>query len=258
MLCFLDDSEGLQEDRDLELATKTQGWPMLAPVAASADSNQPDTKESSANRPERLEPMREAAAESSATWDEREAVRTAASFELPADMLATGVERLSRIAGVATIVLTAYFAGLAAFVPRVAAWERIRATCLRLLIAAALLSAATYGITRIKRLRPQHVHDLGYVYLIVLTLLLGLLRHASPWPATELVRQVSPVALPILAFGALIPASPRTSVATLFGAACMDPLAFVMMRSANDTPRVEELVLLFASPLVAAVVAYQI
>jgi serine/threonine-protein kinase len=202
--------------------------------------------------------MRETGPEASATWDEREAVRTAASFELPADMLATGVDRLARIAGVATIVLAAYWAGLAAFVPRVAAWERIRSTCLRLLVAAALVSAATYGVTRIKRLRPQHVHDLGYVYLIVLALLLGLLRHASPWPATELVRQVSPVALPILAFGALIPASPRTSVATLFGAAFMDPLAFVMMRSANDTPRVEELVLLFASPLVAAVVAYQI
>jgi len=231
---------------------------MLASVAAPADSDSADTKESSAARPERLEPMREAGPEASSTWDEREAVRTAASFELPAEMLTTGVERLARIAGVATIVLTAYWAVLAAFVPRVAGWERIRSTCLRLLVTAALLSAVAYGVTRIKRLRPQHVHDLGYVYLIVLALLLGLLRHASPWPATELVRQVSPVALPILAFGALIPASPRTSVATLFGAAFMDPLAFVMMRSAGDTPRVEELVLLFASPLVAAVVAYQI
>jgi serine/threonine-protein kinase len=173
-------------------------------------------------------------------------------------MLATGVERLARIAGVAGVVLVAYSAGLAAFVPRVAAWERIRTTCLRLLIAAALLSAATYGVTRIKRIRPQHVHDLGYVYLIALALLLGLLRHAAPWPTTELVRQVSPVALPILAFGALIPASPRTSVATLFGAALMDPLAFVMLRGGSATPALEELILLFASPVVAAVIAFQI
>jgi len=231
---------------------------MLATVPSPADSERPDTKETLAARPERLEPDREQTLEASAGWDERAAVRTAASFELPAEMLATGVERLARIAGVAGVVLAAYSAGLAAFAPRVAEWERIRATCLRLLVAAALLSAVTYGVTRIKRLRPQHVHDLGYVYLIALALLLGLLRHAAAWPTTELVRQVSPVALPILAFGALIPASPRTSVATLFGAALMDPLAFVMLRAGNATPPLEELVLLFASPLVAAVIAYQI
>ena len=227
-------------------------------VSPSADSDPPDTKANQAAGPERLEPLRDGSAEASAQWDEHEAVRTAAKFELPNDLLVAGVERLAGISGVATIVLSVYLAGLSAFVPRVESWERIRTTCLRLLFAAALASAVTFGVTKIKRLRPQHVHDLGYVYLIVLALLLGLLRHAAAWPAAELVRQVSPVALPVLAFGALIPASPRTSVATLFGAAAMDPLAFVMLRSGNATPPFEELVLLFASPLLAALVAYQI
>jgi serine/threonine-protein kinase len=72
------------------------------------------------------------------------------------------------------------------------------------------------------------------------------------------VRQVSPVALPILAFGALIPAAPRTALGALFGAAFMDPLAFVLMRSSSPTPPLDELVLLFVSPLVAALVAYQV
>jgi serine/threonine-protein kinase len=227
-------------------------------VAPSADSNPPDTKVVQAGGPERLEPMRDGRSEASAQWDEQEAVRTAASFELPNEVLVAGVERLAGISGVAAVVLTAYLAGLAVFVPRVESWERIRTTCLRLLLAAALVSAVTFGVTKIKRLRPQHVHDLGYVFLIVLSILLGLLRHASAWPAAELVRQVSPVALPVLAFGALIPASPRTSVATLFGAAAMDPLAFMMIRAGGATPAPEELVLLFASPLLAATIAYQI
>jgi len=231
---------------------------MLAPVSSSADSDLPDTKVDQVGGPERLEPMPDRGAQASSGWDEREAVRTAASFELPNELLVAGVERLAGISGTAALVLTAYLAGLSVLVPRVETWERIRATCLRLLFAAALVSVVTFGVTKLKQLRPQHVHDLGYVYLIVLALLLGLLRHAGAWPAAELVRQVSPVALPVLAFGALIPASPRTSVATLFGAAAMDPLAFVMLRSGGATPALEELVLLFASPLLAATVAYQI
>jgi eukaryotic-like serine/threonine-protein kinase len=231
---------------------------MLAQVASPEDRSTSEKKPDQAAGPETLEPLREHTAESSATWNEQEAVRTAATFELPADLLTTGVGRLGGISGIATLVLSAYLAGLAAFVPRAPEWERIRTNCLALLAGGACLSLVIHGVTKIRRLRPQHVHDLGYVYLILLSLLLGLLRHASPWPPTELVRQLSPVALPILAFGALIPASPRTSVATLFGAAFMDPLAFVMARSGNVSPRVHELVLLFASPFVAALIAYQI
>jgi serine/threonine-protein kinase len=230
---------------------------MLARVSSPEDRSGSEKKPDTAAKPETLEPLR-SGAESSATWDEREAVRTAATFELPADLLTTGVERLGGIAGIAALVLGAYLVGLAAFVPRAPDWERIRSNCLALLAGGACLSLVVHGVTRIRRLRPQHVHDIGYVYLILISLLLGLLRHASPWPPTELVRQVSPVALPILAFGALIPASPRTSVATLFGAAFMDPLAFVMARAGNASPRPDELLLLFASPFVAAFIAYKI
>ena len=208
--------------------------------------------------PERLEPLRSETNETSGGWNEQEAVRTAASFELPADLLATGVGRLGGIAGTTALVLGVYLVGLVAYEPSSSEWAHLRASSLRLLAFAIALSAATYGMTRMKRLRPQYAHDLGYVYLIALSLLLGLLRHASGWPATELVRQVSPVALPILAFGALIPASPRTSIATLLGAAAMDPLAFVMARSGSPTPPLDELFLLFASPLLAGFVAYQI
>jgi serine/threonine-protein kinase len=227
-------------------------------VSADADSESKAEKAEPAEQPETLEPLRGGNEDPNLTWDERAAVRTAAAFELPEDLLVTAVARLGGISGLTTLVLGAYMGGLALFVPRDAAWDRIRPTCLSLLLSAALLSAATYGVTKIKRLKPQHASDLGYVYLIVLSLLLGLLRHASAWPAAELVRQVSPVTLPIVAFAALVPAPPRTSLGTLFGAAFMDPLAFVIMRSHDATPGVEELTLLFASPLLAAIAGYTI
>jgi len=61
--------------------------------------------------------------------------------------------------------------------------------------------------------------------------------------------------IPILAFGALIPAPPRKALAVSMGAAAMDPLAMVMMHAEHPT---RELALLMASPLLAAIVAHQV
>src|SRR5690606_16928393 len=81
------------------------------------------------------------------------------------------------------------------------------------LIAGVLLSGLLFGVTHLRRLRVQSVLDLGYAYLFLLCLLLGLLRHAEVARDVELLRQVSPVAIPILAFGALIPAPSRKALA---------------------------------------------
>ncbi|HTQ06999.1 MAG TPA: serine/threonine-protein kinase [Polyangiaceae bacterium] len=218
----------------------------------------PQSPAKQAAGPERLEPAPEETIDVSAAWDERAAVRTAATLELPADLLTEGVGRLRGLTAIAALVLVAYLAALALLVPFTPGWASMRANCLTLLGVAAALSVAMHLVTRIEKLKPQLSRDLGYAYLILLSLLLGLLRHAGGWPAPELVRQVSPVALPILAFGALIPAAPRTSIGTLFGAACMDPLAFVMARSGDRTPPLAELALLFSSPFVAAFIAYEI
>ena len=220
-------------------------------------TEQPRAPEQAAG-PAQLEPVRGEDPDVSVGWNESEAVRAAASMQLPADLLAEGVGRLRGLTLVATAVLCVYLGALALFVPSTPEWLRIRGGCLTLLGVGAGLSLAAHGMTRIRKLKPQHAHDLGYAYLIVLSLLLGLLRHAAGWPAAELVRQVSPVVVPIIAFGALIPASPRPAVGTLFGAACMDPLAFVIARSGDPTPPPGDLLLLFSSPFVAAFVAYAI
>lgn len=192
------------------------------------------------------------------TWDEREAVRAAANRELHTDLLGPGVDRLAAIALVSAGLLGLYLALLWAIVPKsTAPWTSLWPSYRALLMAAIVASLGLYGVTRIRRLRPQSVHDLGAVYLVVLALLLALMRHARPWPATELVRQVSPVVFPILAFGALIPAPPKRALLVSLAAAAMDPLALALMRP-HEPAHLDDLVLLFASPFLAALVAHRI
>jgi serine/threonine-protein kinase len=148
---------------------------------------------------------------------------------------------------------------LLVLVPRSAApWNELLPTLVGLLATAIGVSVAMFGVTKISRIRPQYTHDIGYAYLVVLALLLGLLRHAHPWPATEFVRQVSPVVFPILAFGALVPASPKTSLVVSLTAALMDPFAMYVMRSRTGLPPLREAILLVSSPFFAALVAFHI
>jgi serine/threonine protein kinase len=192
-------------------------------------------------------------------WDEREAARAAAHRELEVGVLGAAVDKLSAIGLVSAGVLTGYLLSLATLVPRGGdTWQSFWPTGAGLLAAAITASLGLYAVTRLKLRRPQVVHDVGYLYLFVLALLLGLLRHSNPWPSTEFARQVSPVVIPILAFGALIPAPPSKALLVLFGAAAMDPLAFYLMRSHEHMPRAQELILLFASPFLAALVAQRI
>jgi len=192
-------------------------------------------------------------------WDEREAVRAAANRELHADLLGATVDRIAAIALAGAAILAAYVAVVLFIVPRSEPpWQQMWGRYVALLGAGVLASFGLFGVTRVRRLRAQAVHDLGYVYLFVLSFLLGLLRHSQAWPAAEVMREVSPVVIPILAFAALIPAPPNKALMVALGAACMDPLAFYLVRSGEPLPRAYELLLVLASPFLAAVVAHRV
>jgi eukaryotic-like serine/threonine-protein kinase len=191
-------------------------------------------------------------------WDEKAALQAAANRELQGELLEPSVSYLAGIAAVAALAAGAYLFSFMLLVPRSeAAWQDDWLSVVKLLTGSAALSLVTFGVTKIKKLRASHAVDLGYVYLFALSLLLGLLRHLHPWPASELLRQFSPVILPIIAFGALIPATPRIAVGTSFGAAAMDPLAFLML-SGGVTPPARDALFLLASPLLGAFIAYRI
>ena len=198
-----------------------------------------------------------AAAAQSTPWDAKGAVRAAANRELSADLLETGVGRLGSITAVASGALAAYLVGLAVLLPRSdPVSQRAFPTYVGLLLGALLLSLLTYGLTRLKAVRAQVVRDAGFAYLILLCLLLSLMRHSHAWEEVDLARQVSPVVVPILVFGALIPAPPTRTLVLSLVAAAMEPLAIYFMRLHVGLPSLKEMALLMASPVGAAFVAY--
>jgi serine/threonine-protein kinase len=159
-----------------------------------------------------------------------------------------GVRRLFGIASVATALLAGYLVLLWLF-PTVAAAPSIRGRIVLSLCSSAVL----LGITRLP-IKPQAVIYWGYAYLFTLCLFLGLARYAAPWPPGELLRQVSPSVIPILAFAALVPAPPSTVLRVSLIAAAMDPIALYAMRqSVAPLPMTHALVLM-ASPFVAALI----
>jgi serine/threonine-protein kinase len=205
---------------------------------------------------ERLEPLRpEAGAAQATTWDSREAVRAAAHRELHHDLLEQGVGRLFGITGLSSLIFAGYLFYLLAVVPRAEPqWGHFVA----LLGTGLGLSLATLCVVKWSGIRPHIARDLGYVYLVALSFVLGLMRHSPVWPSSTLLSQVSPLVVPILAFAALIPAAPRMALATSVGAAAMDPLAMFILRGNHAVPPAREVVLLLASPFLAALVGYHI
>jgi serine/threonine-protein kinase len=211
-----------------------------------------------AKRVEPLRPAQQTPANPAEKWDEKAALQAAANRELQGDLLEPSVKYLAGIAAVAALAAGAYLFSFLALVSHTdPPWASARDPLVQLLVGAIVLSAIMFGVTKIARLRASRVLDLGYVYLFGLSLLLGLLRHLHQWPDTELIRAFSPVVLPILAFGALIPATPRIALATSLGAAAMDPLALYML-ARGEPPAAYQVVFLLASPLLAALAAYLI
>lgn len=206
---------------------------------------------------ERLEPLRgDRASADAEPWDARAAVRAAAHQELHGDLLTQGAGNLFGILALGACTISACLVYELFFAPR-GVDERAWTRDVGLLGGALALSGVIYGLTKLRHVRPQNVRDLGYVYLIGLCLLLSLVRHGHPLAAGALVSQVSPIVIPILAFAALIPASPRTSLATSLGAAAMDPLAMYFLRSRSGVS-VGEVALSLSSPLLASLVAFEI
>ncbi len=184
-------------------------------------------------------------------WDPDEAVRLAARRELGPEVLRLAARRIRAIADVSTGLLALYVAGWWALDPSVTTRAGGEVTAL---VGAGVVAAAVALAARVPRLRPEHAVDLGYVGLFGLCFALGVARHLAPWPPSEVVRQWSLVTVPILAFGALVPATPRRALPTLLGAAAMDPLAFFLLRQGSYPPS-PQVVFLLGTPVLGALIA---
>ncbi|HTJ84252.1 MAG TPA: serine/threonine-protein kinase [Polyangiaceae bacterium] len=98
--------------------------------------------------------------------------------------------------------------------------------------------------------------DIGFAYQIVLALLVATLRNLVPWAPGDGFREVSPVALLILLFAALIPNPPRRTLAASLSAAAMEPIGLALtIWHGNPVPAPAQIVAMCVGPTVAAIAA---
>ena len=186
-------------------------------------------------------------------WDAARAVRSAAARELPATLLEEGVRRLTGLSLVTGLMLLTPLALGVLLLPSDTPvnWVLWWGT----LVPGAIISGIVAGVSRWAKWSPQSVINLGFFYLLVTALLVGLFRHSQPWPITELLRQWSPVAVLILVFAVLIPAPPSKVLVMSLLAATMEPLALYLLRSTVPMPPPNQAVLLLVTPFLGAVLA---
>ncbi|HYP89320.1 MAG TPA: serine/threonine-protein kinase, partial [Polyangiaceae bacterium] len=188
-------------------------------------------------------------------WNAAEAMRGAANRQLSGTLLESAVQRLGQIGLLGAGAFAGYL--LWALLLGGGRLGSVFGTAVSVAIAGVVLSLALFGVTRLPKIPRQNVADLGNVYLFAICLALGILRHSQPSTPSDLLRQVSPLVIPLLAFGALIPTVPSKALAVMLLAAAMDPLGLMLMRG-HTHYRAGELVVVLASPLLAALLAQQI
>ncbi len=236
-------------------------WPRglhYAP-AVSTQPDAPDTADSEAEFPqlERDDLLIEATPKrlDLSVWNAVEAQRGAANRQLSGNVLVAAVDRLGKMGLLGALAFATYLGWVALLGG--SKLGPVFGTALGVSIAGIALSLALFGVTKLPRVPAHNVADLGNVYLFVICLALGILRHSQASSASDLLRQVSPVVIPLLAFGALIPTVPGKALAVMLVGAAMDPLGLMMMR-AHTHYSASELVVVVSSPILAALVAQQI
>jgi len=177
--------------------------------------------------------------------------------ELPADVLEAGVRRL----GLLTLVSGSGLVGILLLLWLVSRHdltlrEEVMPGALRSLVPATLLNVAMSLIARTRKLRPPVVLHISLIYLVLFALALSAWRHSLPWPANEVLRSWSPVAVLLVMYGALVPARPSTILTACLVAALMDPLALYLAQPVGARPQVHYALLLLLSPAAGTGLAY--
>ena len=180
-------------------------------------------------------------------------VESTSRGELPADVLEAGVQRLGLVTLVCGTSLTAVLGLLMLLARHDAVLDRdVLPHATRCLVSAIVLNVGMLLIARWRKLRPQAVLHVSLIYLVAFSLALSALRHGLPWPAAEVLRSWSPVAIVLVMYGALVPARPSTIATVCVVAALMDPLVLVLAQRAGTRPSFVQLPLLMLSPAAGA------
>ena len=98
------------------------------------------------------------------------------------------------------------------------------------------LAALVWLLARSPRVPPLRRLDVGLGFLVVTSFLGGLYRHWLPYAESDVVRGVSPVALAVVFFAAVIPVPPRRMLVAAIAAGLMDALALALVGPWLDQP----------------------
>jgi eukaryotic-like serine/threonine-protein kinase len=184
-------------------------------------------------------------------------VESTARGELPPDVLVAGVKRLELVTLVCSSGLTVVLLLLTLLAQHDATLQSdVLPLAARCLIPAIVLNVAMLVISRWSKLRPQAILHVSLIYLVAFSLALSALRHGLVWPATEVLRSWSPVAIVLVMYGALVPARPSTVLGAGVVAALMDPLALFLAQPPGSRPSLAQVSLLLLSPAAGAGLGY--
>jgi serine/threonine protein kinase len=184
-------------------------------------------------------------------------VESTARGELPPDVLVAGVKRLGLVTLVCSSGLAVVLVLLMLLAQHDPALQRdVLPLAARCLIPAILLNVGMLIIARWSKLRPQAILHVSLIYLVAFSLALSALRHGLAWPATEVLRSWSPVAIVLVMYGALVPARPSTVLSAGVVAALMDPLVLFLAQPQGSRPSLAQVSLLFLSPAAGAGLGY--
>jgi eukaryotic-like serine/threonine-protein kinase len=115
------------------------------------------------------------------------------------------------------------------------------------------ISVAVHLVLRQKSIPAALRLDVGFGYQVVIALQIAVYRHLTPWAPGDGLREISPVALVILLFAALIPQKPvRTLLASLLSAT-MDPIGLaISIAHGNPAPPAWQMGVICVNPFIAA------
>jgi serine/threonine-protein kinase len=118
------------------------------------------------------------------------------------------------------------------------------------------LSVVVLWLLGLRALTVRARLDLGFGYQVVIAFLLAVMRHSIPWAPGDGFREVSPVALIIVLFAALVPNPPRRTLLASVLSALMEPVGLaISIARGNPVPELAQIAVITVSPLGAAAAA---
>lgn len=110
-------------------------------------------------------------------------------------------------------------------------WFHLQTVELLISIPSAILSFALFAYTRHNTNRPRFVLDLGLVYVVLISLAMGMIGHWDHVPEGMQIRpMISWPGVIVLLFAAIVPSSPARILTTGLLAASMNPLSMVIAK----------------------------